>query len=159
MGESNCELVSVTTQPPSDSLPEKRSLLLPENEVDLKTKIYKSDEACAAFLFPFKNYVFDPIIVKSQGAQLTDSMRDLMSQVVSHTPRPVYIKEVATVFIDEVIQRGDFVGIHWRYDMEDWLATNCKVCTRLILIAPEKKWRDKVPPSCNKKHFWEQMML
>ena len=133
MGEQNCELVSVTTQPPSDSLPEKRSLLLPESEVDLKTKIYKSDEACAAFLFPFKNYVFDPIIVKSQASQLSDSMRDLMSQVIAHTPRPVYIKEVATMFIDEVIQKGDFVGIHWRYDLEDWLGANCKVRSILIL--------------------------
>ena len=31
------------------------------------------------------------------------------------------------MFIDEIIQKGDFVGIHWRYDLDDWLATNCKV--------------------------------
>ena len=127
MSDPNCQLISVTSQPPSDSLPEKRSLLLPENEVDLKTKIYKSDEACAAFLFPFKNYIFDPMIVKSQQAQLSESMREMISDVVAHTPRPVYIKEVATMFIDEVIQRGDFIGIHWRYDVDDWLTANCKV--------------------------------
>lgn len=58
-----------------------------------KTKIYKSDEACAAFLFPFKNFVFDPLIVKSQADQISEDMSELMKNVVTHTPRPEYIKE------------------------------------------------------------------
>ena len=58
-----------------------------------KNKIYKSDEACAAFLFPFKNFVFDPLIVKSQADQISEDMTELMKQVVTHTPRPEYIKE------------------------------------------------------------------
>lgn len=64
---------------------------------------------------------------QSQAAQLSDDFRELATKIVAHTPRPVYIKEVATMFIDEIIQKGDFVGIHWRYDLDDWLATNCKV--------------------------------
>ena len=54
-------------------------------------------------------------------------MTDLMKDVINNTPRPQYIKEVATMFIDEVISNGDFVAIHWRYDKDDWLAANCKV--------------------------------
>lgn len=53
-------------------------------------------------------------------------MTDLMKDVINNTPRPQYIKEVATMFIDEVISNGDFVAIHWRYDKDDWLAANCK---------------------------------
>ena len=75
MGDPNCELISVATQPPSDSLPEKRAILLPENPVDLQTKIYKSDEACAAFLFPFKNYLFDPLVVKVSIFKITISFK------------------------------------------------------------------------------------
>ena len=76
MGDPNCELISVATQPPSDSLPEKRAILLPENPVDLQTKIYKSDEACAAFLFPFKNYLFDPLVVKVSVLKILNSFKN-----------------------------------------------------------------------------------
>ena len=31
------------------------------------------------------------------------------------------------MFIDEVIRQGDFIGIHWRYDLDDWMSINCKV--------------------------------
>ena len=71
---------------------------------------------------------------QSQAAQLTEDFRELAGKIVAHTPRPVYIKEVATMFIDEIIQKGDFVGIHWRYDLDDWLATNCKVKELKITI-------------------------
>jgi len=31
------------------------------------------------------------------------------------------------MFIDEIIRQGDFIGIHWRYDLDDWMSINCKV--------------------------------
>lgn len=65
-------------------------------------------------------------ILKSQAETLSPDMTDLMKDVINNTPRPQYIKEVATMFIDEVISNGDFVAIHWRYDKDDWLAANCK---------------------------------
>ena len=66
MTEGNCKLLSVTEQPPSESLQKGRGLMLPDDPIALQTKIYKSDEKCAAFLFPFKNYIFDPLVVKER---------------------------------------------------------------------------------------------
>ena len=59
-------MLSVTEQPPSESLQKGRGLMLPDDPIALQTKIYKSDEKCAAFLFPFKNYIFDPLVVKER---------------------------------------------------------------------------------------------
>ena len=66
MTEGNCKLLSVPEQPPSESLQKGRGLMLPDDPIALQTKIYKSDEKCAAFLFPFKNYIFDPLVVKER---------------------------------------------------------------------------------------------
>ena len=67
-------------------------------------------------------------------------MTDLMKDVINNTPRPQYIKEVATMFIDEVISNGDFVAIHWRYDKDDWLAANCKVRIENITLKCKIKY-------------------
>ena len=50
--------------------------MLPDSAVDLKTKIYKSDESCAAFLFPFKNFIFDPLVVKEIELNLNLEVSD-----------------------------------------------------------------------------------
>lgn len=72
-------------------------------------------------------------ILKSQAETLSPDMTDLMKDVINNTPRPQYIKEVATMFIDEVISNGDFVAIHWRYDKDDWLAANCKASNSTMI--------------------------
>ena len=102
--------------------------MLPDSASDLQNKIYKSDEACAAFLFPFKNYVFDPLIVKSQADQLSDDMTELMKNVVNHTPRPDYIKasgfkRFSSICINKYAKNHSTAcchNVYWRSYLQRW---------------------------------------
>ncbi|CBY23679.1 unnamed protein product [Oikopleura dioica] len=122
---ANCELLHSPPLPPLSAMADKRAIQLPNSDEELK-KLYFSNERCAALVFPFKNFNFDPIVLKAQSDRLTPDMRSLMEDVINATPRPPYIKDVATMFIDEIIRQGDFIGIHWRYDLDDWMSINCK---------------------------------
>jgi len=76
---------------------DKRAIQLPNSDEELK-KLYFSNERCAALVFPFKNFNFDPIVLKAQSDRLTPDMRSLMEDVINATPRPPYIKVSCTNF-------------------------------------------------------------
>jgi len=106
---------------------------LPTSERVLK-RFYASKGKCALWVFPYHCIQFKDSLkgnVTSED-QLNDSPdlssesdADLMRRIIRATPRPKYLRNIAKSFIKNVIeqkmQNGKYLALHWRYNHGDWL--------------------------------------
>jgi len=127
-----------------NSIPDKellpkfgRPIHLPTSESKLK-RFYASEGKCALWVFPYHCIQFklgQNNSLKGNATsedQLNDSPdlssesdADLMQRIIRATPRPKYLRNIAKSFIKNVIeqkmQNGKYLALHWRYNHGDWL--------------------------------------
>lgn len=84
---------------------------------------YNSTETCATWLFPFNNYKY-PVVWSAKDTPLT-SGEQFFYQIVQHTRKPEYIREMASKFLSEKLD-SPYMALHYRYDAIEW----SNVCAR-----------------------------
>ena len=114
-------------------------ILLP-NSVEALEKLYKNEGKCALFLMPYRAFDFKDVMVDEDvlderqeirasiqedkdnvyPESLTPEDQKLMGEIVLHTQRPKYIREISEKLINDVLGGMNFVSIHWRYNVGDW---------------------------------------
>ena len=50
-----------------------------------------------------------------------ESDSDLMQHIIRATPRPKYLRNIASSYVTNKIKNDNFLAIHWRYNHGDWL--------------------------------------
>lgn len=90
---------------------------------DLVQSLYNSTAECAAWLFPYNTYKY-PVVWSAKDSPLT-SGEQFFYQIVQHTRKPQYIRDMADAFQAQYLS-GPFMAIHYRYDAAEWSS----VCAR-----------------------------
>jgi hypothetical protein len=90
---------------------------------DLVQSLYNSTAACAAWLFPYNTYKY-PVVWSAKDSPLT-SGEQFFYQIVEHTRKPTYIREMADKFQQKFLT-GPYIAFHYRYDAGEWSS----VCAR-----------------------------
>jgi hypothetical protein len=85
--------------------------------------LYNSTSECAAWLFPYNTYKY-PVVWSAKDSPLT-SGEQFFYQIVKHTRKPQYIREIADRFQDTYLT-GPYIAFHYRYDAGEWST----VCAR-----------------------------
>ena len=69
----------------------------------------------------------------------TPEDQQLMGDIVRATLRPVYIRDVAKKFADDMLDGQNYVAIHWRYNIGDWTrhcrkkpSIQCDIVQRIV---------------------------
>ena len=69
----------------------------------------------------------------------TPEDQQLMGDIVRATLRPVYIRDVAQKFADDMLDGQNYVAIHWRYNIGDWTrhcrkkpSIQCDIVQRIV---------------------------
>ena len=139
MEEYHCYSNTAPIYPPWNLLPEKMGILLP-NSVEALEKLYKNEGKCAFFLMPYRAFDFKDVMVDEdmldERQEIRASIQEdkdnvypeslkpedqkLMGDIVLHTQRPKYVREISEKFINDVLGGMNFVSIHWRYNVGDW---------------------------------------
>jgi len=158
MSEYHCTSNTAPIYPSWEQLPEKMGILLP-NSVEALEKLYKNEGKCALFLMPYRAFDFKDVMVDEDvlderqeirasiqedkdnvyPESLTPEDQKLMGEIVLHTQRPKYIREISEKFINDVLGGMNFVSIHWRYNVGDWTrhcrkkpSIQCDIVQRII---------------------------
>jgi len=84
---------------------------------DLVQSLYNSTEPCAAWLFPYNTYKY-PVVWSAKDSPLT-SGEQFFYQIVGHTRKPEYIREITTKFQQKFIT-GPYIAFHYRYEAGEW---------------------------------------
>ena len=123
---NQCELLKTPiVQPGNAQFPDaKQPLNIPFD----RTKLFQTFPAagmmnvqCAALILPYRNYPLGEFInvnkpEKMQSLNITQEEVLFFKDIVTHTPRPAFIRELASRFVHQVMGAGrDFIGIHWAY--------------------------------------------
>jgi hypothetical protein len=90
---------------------------------DLVQSLYNSTAECAAWLFPYNTYKY-PVVWSAKDSPLT-SGEQFFYQIVQHTRKPQYIRDIADAFQAQYLS-GPFMAFHYRYDAAEWSS----VCAR-----------------------------
>ena len=69
----------------------------------------------------------------------TPEDQELMGNIVRMTLRPMYIRDVAKKFADDMLDGVNYVAIHWRYNIGDWTrhcrkkpSIQCDIVQRIV---------------------------
>jgi hypothetical protein len=89
----------------------------------LVQSLYNSTEECAAWLFPYNTYKY-PVVWSAKDSPLT-SGEQFFYQIVQHTRKPQYIRDIADRFQAQYLS-GPYMAFHYRYDAAEWSS----VCAR-----------------------------
>lgn len=90
---------------------------------DLVQSLYNSTAECAAWLFPYNTYKY-PVVWSAKDSPLT-SGEQFFYQIVQHTRKPQYIRDIADRFQAQYLP-GPYMAFHYRYDAAEWSS----VCAR-----------------------------
>lgn len=90
---------------------------------DLVQSLYNSTAECAAWLFPYNTYKY-PVVWSAKDSPLT-SGEQFFYQIVQHTRKPQYVREIADRFQAQYLS-GPYMAFHYRYDAAEWSS----VCAR-----------------------------
>ena len=132
----DCSLLkSEFTQPKSSQFMDKKQPVALNFDSAQINQIFSANSHpstnCAALILPYKSFPLGDFINLNKADKMASlnvgqDEINLVKDVVSATPRPLFIQELAARFIDEVMRSGsDFVGIHWAYDKRDWFGYSC----------------------------------
>jgi hypothetical protein len=89
----------------------------------LVQSLYNSTAECAAWLFPYNTYKY-PVVWSAKDSPLT-SGEQFFYQIVQHTRKPQYIRDIADRFQAQYLS-GPYMAFHYRYDAAEWSS----VCAR-----------------------------
>lgn len=90
---------------------------------DLVQSLYNSTAQCATWLFPYNTYKY-PVVWSAKDSPLT-SGEQFFYQIVEHTRKPSYIRQLADTFQERYLN-GPYIAFHYRYDAGEWSS----VCAR-----------------------------
>lgn len=90
---------------------------------DLVQSLYNSTAQCATWLFPYNTYKY-PVVWSAKDSPLT-SGEQFFYQIVEHTRKPSYIRQLADTFQQRFLN-GPYIAFHYRYDAGEWSS----VCAR-----------------------------
>ena len=65
-----------------------------------------------------------PIIADDRAQQEYQVNAPLYRDVIMATQHPEFIRNLAEMFIDEVMRGGEFVGAHWRFNPDDFFGSD-----------------------------------
>ena len=130
-------------------------LKLPLSMGNIRAAYNSPEKGAALLLSPYhnfdlmqivaQNYVLKPDFDVRQSIESgsDDLLTNLgvLAEIIEHTPRPEYIRQVAQQFITGIMKSSNFVAIHWRYNEKDWgrhcmsidtLKNHCQVVEKLM---------------------------
>lgn len=98
---------------------------LPFNEKKLQELYDDNDATCAIWLFPYIQFQdFTLNIFSSWAGNARPSERDnndLLENVVSHTSRPPFIRNLVDKFFTKYLDGKKYLAVHYRFDTNDWM--------------------------------------
>jgi len=82
--------------------------------------IYKSDEKCVVFEYPWNSIPAYDIFVQLKSQEMNEEYKKIVD-IIKNTKRPAYIRRAAQKFKNEILAGRKFAAMHWRYDAKDWM--------------------------------------
>lgn len=95
-------------------------------EADRLRDLYPDDDArCAVWLFPYIQFQDFTLNIYSAWAGNTKVHQrehaELLENVVKHTPRPPFIKNIVNKFFKKFLGDKKYIAVHYRFDTNDWM--------------------------------------
>ena len=118
-------------------------------------KTYYSEAPCAILTYAFKffpamNLELFPIN-KTDTINYNSSLTNASDQILAYAitqalRRPPRIVNAVLRYVEEVLDRQKFIGVHWRYNHEDW-AQFCKTRKDEIVLKNICKYSELIQPA------------
>ncbi|CBY38889.1 unnamed protein product [Oikopleura dioica] len=103
----------------------KLTRLAQDGNNTLMQTLYDTDHSCTIMAYPYMDINFARNLFHPK---IADEDKELMADILKATGPPMHVEEVVQNFIKTAIGGdGNYVSMHWRYNVGDWWHGGCDI--------------------------------